>query len=141
MIHTFGAKTLNDAVELVSMLGESAPANQSSPFASAATNQSGASLSELANPALKPSIETANQTASPQSSLTGTTQAQSVTKPNKTTELFFKPFLLCEGITEALNRLIASEVDMANSNQADLLMLAVHALVVETSLLLKVWKF
>ena len=137
VINTFGAKNLNDAVELVSMLGETAqPANQNTSTTS--TNQNVSSTSSN------------NQTApfEPSSAiLTSSQMRSSITTPKTTTttakDLFFRPLLLCDGITELLKSLVSSEIagDASSKNifnAADLLMLSVNALVLETSLFLKV---
>ena len=136
MIHTLGAKTLNDAVELVSILGEStnqnapssSPSNQNAPFSASSADQN-AQYSVSSNQNVPLSLGSTNQAKA-----TKTTQ-----KENKRREVvFIKPLLLCQGITESLKKLVLCEVDVTSINQADLLMLAVHALITETSLLLKV---
>ena len=144
MIHSFGAKTLNDAVELVSMLGEStnqnpplpAPANQIVPYASANKNAPLSSTSDQNAPLSVSSNKNAALSSGSTNQVKSTNTAQ---KQKKKKELFMKPLLLCQGITDALKQLVLREVDTASSDQADLLMLVVHALVTETSLLLKVF--
>ncbi|XP_066935702.1 F-box only protein 7-like [Clytia hemisphaerica] len=142
----FGAQTLNDAVELLSMLGESSnqklhntsSSNQNVAFSTSANQCS--SSSQASNERSTASSIPANQNANLASvanqkrAEVQATNQMDVDPPPPKRNLFIKPFLLSDGITDDL-KVLVEETNCQSA--ADYLMLTIHAIVSETSLCIK----
>ena len=129
VINSFGAKTLDEAVELLSMMGGGGN-NQQQPIS---TNQASTKGSrDIQQPNQKVSIsETTNQN----SGASSTTNQNAVTSTTTNERSYsLKPLLLLDGITEELIDLYAN---LDCESVADHLVVVIHALFTETGFVAK----